>query len=602
MRAGQWRDARVLLEKVCQKDTNDADVLRALATVYGHLGHMDGVVGCCQAVLRLRPRDASTMAMLASALGAQGQYKEAMHYFGAALDVAPDDPVVLNNLGQLQLIGGQWEQAVRTLSKAVGLKTGYIAAHCNLATAFRRLDRDIDAINQYQLVLHINPESYPAAYGLGELFLQQGNLWEAEKHFRLAVRLGPDNIDAWHGLGQVLGFMGRLDEALGICRTILEKKPGDPQTISEQAEYYQRMGDSDRAYGCVSQLQQSENITPVAASVFSRICHRYDACDDALEMCRTQLAMHSQNMGMQQLLSYAAGHLCDRMGDYNKAFEYFRRANELSPAPFDKTAFHEEISRTIEIFSPEKMPGYARSGNVSQRPVFVVGMPRTGTSLVEQILSSHPEVYGAGELNAVNNIVASIDQGAKNGYPAGISSLETEDMDRLAERYHQQLEQLSGSAMRVIDKMPHNFRHLGLISLLFPGAAVIHCTRDPLDTCLSIYFQSFNAAHPYATRLENLGAYYQEYQRLMSHWCQVLDIPVYAFSYERLVSEQEPVTRELLGFCGLGWDARCLEFYRYDRNMATASYDQVRKPLYQQAVCRWKHYEAYLEPLKQALA
>ena len=237
------------------------------------------------------------------------------------------------------------------------------------------------------------------------------------------------------------------------------------------------------------------------------------------------------------------------------------------------------------------------------RPVFIVGMPRSGTSLTEQILASHPEVFGAGELNDINESIAKLPAMIRNNntYPGCIKDLNQEIADKLAQEYLTRLDSFSTEKKRITDKMPHNFVNLGLISLLFPEARIIHCLRDPRDTCLSLYFQDFGWIHPYATRLENLGNYYVQYKRLMKHWTSVLDTPILTIQYEDIISDQEHISRELVNFCGLDWHDDCLQFYASTRTVATASYDQVRQPIYKKSIGRWKNYEKHLDPLTMAL-
>ena len=245
-----------------------------------------------------------------------------------------------------------------------------------------------------------------------------------------------------------------------------------------------------------------------------------------------------------------------------------------------------------------------RSANRSKLPVFIVGMPRSGTSLVEQILASHPQVCGAGELEDAHGMTVTLATmlGGKIAYPACLTSAKRRHLDELAQRYLAKLSKFSRTAMRVTDKMPHNFMALGLIELLFPGAHIIHCKRDPVDTCLSIYGLEFNTNHPYADNLEHLGAYYLEYLRLMEHWKTVLSVPILEVQYEELVADQEGVSRQMVEFCGLPWDVRCLNFHQAERVVTTHSYDQVRRPIYKQSVARWKNYESHLAPLIAALS
>jgi hypothetical protein len=231
-------------------------------------------------------------------------------------------------------------------------------------------------------------------------------------------------------------------------------------------------------------------------------------------------------------------------------------------------------------------------------------MPRSGTTLVEQILASHPAVFGAGELLRVGEIAQRLPSalGSRLDYPLCLADFSQQAADAAAQEYLDYLQSLSGGeATRVTDKMPGNFMHLGLIDLLFPGARIIHCMRDPLDTCLSCYSQNFNG-HEYTHDLSHLGHFYRDYQRIMQHWRGVVRVPVLEVQYEALVEDPEPGSRRLIEFCGLPWDDSCLRFYENKRTVVTASYDQVRRPIYKTSTERWRNYERHIDPLKAALA
>jgi hypothetical protein len=255
------------------------------------------------------------------------------------------------------------------------------------------------------------------------------------------------------------------------------------------------------------------------------------------------------------------------------------------------------------VFDKAFFDEHRPSGIADDTPIFVVGMPRSGTTLVESILAGHPQVHGAGELDDMLLLRQDLAKahGAGKVYPDFLQTISIEILDQFATKHLARLESLSREAARVTDKMPQNFVQLGLIDLLFPGARVIHCMRNPLDTCLSIYFQPFMQHHDYATELRNIGLYYREYLRLMDHWRSVLRIPMLDLRYEDLVENSEEQVRRLLDFCELPWDERCLRHHESGRVARTFSYNQVRKPIYKTSVARWKRYERHLGPLIEAL-
>jgi hypothetical protein len=275
----------------------------------------------------------------------------------------------------------------------------------------------------------------------------------------------------------------------------------------------------------------------------------------------------------------------------------------LKQASFDRKTFEEYINNLTATFTRDFLARIPHAENNNELPVFVVGMPRSGTTLVESILASHPDIYGAGELGYVTEISIKLGKllGNDLAFPASINDMTVDAANSIAGEYISALRVLAGDATRVVDKFPSNFLYLGLIQVLFPAARVIHCRRDPRDTCLSIYFKNFVGAHPYAYNLEDLGFFYTKYQRLMEYWRQTLSIPILEVDYESLVSDQENISRQLVSFCGLKWHDDCLKFHEHERFAATASYDQVRKPIYKTSVNRWKNYEKYIQPLTNAL-
>jgi hypothetical protein len=277
------------------------------------------------------------------------------------------------------------------------------------------------------------------------------------------------------------------------------------------------------------------------------------------------------------------------------------------PDQYNHNRFVQSTSSTIEAYTTEFFARTNLIGSESQRPIFIIGMPRSGTTLVEQILSSHPLVYGGGELETINHIVFNeLLKDVKRddqlpSYSKQLERLDQHGAERLCDLYLAHISELAGDEPRVTDKMPGNFFHLGLIALLFPQARIIHCRRQPFDLCLSCYFQNFVGPHYYAWNLENLGRYYQQYMRLMDHWRATLPIALLEVDYEEIVDDQEGVSRRLIDHCGLPWDEGCLDFHQNQRRVETASKWQVRQPIYRRSVDRWKNYEQFLGPLKQGL-
>lgn len=599
-------EAIQLLTQVCRMDPGDATAWRLLASAHGRAGNFAAAADCAGRAAGLRPGDATAHSILGNALAGLGRHREAFAAYREALRLQPDDPGVLNNLGTALYLAGDLPAAAETLEQLLRLRPDYADAHNNLGNICKALDRVDEAIRHFQQALSLKPDLFEAHLNLGTIFSDRvGHPVAAEEHFREALRLRPGHPEALAGLANMLRFQGRYEEALAILQAILRQQPQNVGALALEADILERQGAFDRAYEHARTLIDSGNArsAPLSVDVLLRLCRRHGCCAEAIELAEQLAEDGALRDTDRQLLHFSLGRLLDRQERFDEAFRHYRCANELNQPPFDPDAYGRYVDELIATYRPAALARLPRGQNADRRPVFIVGMPRSGTSLTEQILVSHPEVHGAGELNDINDLVAGLPaaQSDPRPYPQCLEALTQEVVDRLARRHLDKLTALSDGARYVTDKMPHNFMNLGLIALLFPGARIIHCVRDARDTCLSIYFQNFGWLHPYGSDLTRLGRYYRDYQRLMAHWESTLDLPMLTMHYEALVADQEGVTRALLDFCNLEWDDRCLRFHESERGVATASYDQVRQAMYTRSRERWRNYEPHITPLIHAL-
>ena len=570
--ANHLPEARELLRQVCQLDRLDADAWFTLGLVNAHMGLMRDVIACCQEVIAIRPDFAEAHFNLAKAFQEIGLLQEAEQGYRRALNIKPQWPEALNNLGNVIQELGNLEEAKSSYTQALTLRTDYVEALVNL----------------------------------GNVLKLQGRAAEAAHNYRRVLELNPTHVAAYKALGGALVMLGQLDDALDCYRKIAQIDPADIDVIAAEAVILERRGLIDEAYAKLKPFIDNGAANLEIANAFALLCDRLGRCDEAILLLEKSLAKESAAVSWQKRIvaHFNLGRLYDLKSDYDRAFLNYKTGNDLKPHRFDGERFIRFVDDLIDTFNGDFLRSAPRATHGSQRPVFIVGMPRSGTSLVEQILSSHPQVFGGGELEDIKNISLGVSDtlGSSLPYPQCVSGLTESACNQLAQAYLHGLEQLSPDARYVTDKMPQNFLGLGLISLLFPEARVIHCMRGPLDTCLSCYFHDFGGFNPFIYRLENLSLYYRQYQRLMHHWQKVLSLPILNVSYEAVVEDQVGMTRKILDFCGLEWDERCLRFYENDRIVYTSSYNQVRKPMYKDSVGRWRHYEIYLEPLKKTLS
>jgi tetratricopeptide (TPR) repeat protein len=578
---------------------------------------------------RLLPNDAGAHNNLANALGRLGRLDDAVAHYRRALRQSPDFAEAHNNLGHALLDLGQFDEAAASCRRAAELKPGLAEAHDNLGSAHLALGRPDDALASYRRALEIEPEFAEAHSNLGNVWLELGGIDEALASYRRALAIDPNLAEAHNNLGNGLRTLGKLEEAaasygraleinpkfaeahcnLGVtlrlqgntadaqssCRRALEINPRSAAALVALADSSADTGQFAQAEELFKRAIAAQPDSPEAWAGLART-RKMTVADVAWLAQAHRIAAKGLPPRREICLRHAIGKYFDDVQDFEQAFANFRRANELTSL---RRAKHDrgQLTRTVEVIMRSWDRNRVRQrtdANESERPVFIVGMLRSGTSLVEQILASHHAVFGAGELTFWSAAWAA------HAASPGNAEMSDSLLCKLADDYLRSLRKLSEGALRVVDKMPTNFPFLGLIHAALPQARIIHMRRNPLDTCLSIYMQQFETAVSYANDLDDLAHYYTEYLRLMDHWRStlpatvILDVP-----YEGLVSDQEAWTRRMLEFIGLPWDPRCLEFHRTERTVLTASQWQVRQKLDASSVGRWRHYEKFLGALSK---
>jgi tetratricopeptide (TPR) repeat protein len=589
------------------------------------------------ASVRYCPDDPVAHLNLGNALGRLGRLEEALGCYAKALAIRPDFAEAHNNSSAVQYELGQFNDAVRSCRRALDANPGYAEAHQNLGKALARQGHFVESAESCRQALDINPDFAEAHNTLGSALLQLARWDEAVACFRRALAIDPGFAEAHVNLANALRSVGRLDDAVAGYRRALEISPDFAAAHTElgTAMRLQRRTDEcelscQRALALepgstapllvLAELRADTGQFIEAEELFKRVVamqpgsvegwaglsrlRRMTPADGAWLEAAQCLAQQGLPPPREMLLSYAIGKYFDDLRDFENAFHYYRRANLLAKqcGPLhDRTQLTRSVDLIIHSHDAGWIGGKSRPANGSRRPVFIVGMPRSGTTLAEQILASHPSVFGAGELTYWGAWSAPLISGA-TAAGALASGVSDATLAELAAGYLSLLRRLSPDAQRVVDKFPANFLFLGFIHAALPHARIIHLQRNPIDTCLSIYFQHFEAANTYANDLEDLAHYYREYRRLMHHWRNVLpsgtllDVP-----YEGLVADLPRWSREMLNFIDLPWNARCLDFHRNRRTVVTASRWQVRQKIDNSSVGRWRHYEQFLGPLKALL-
>lgn len=448
------------------------------------------------------------------------------------------------------------------------------------------------------------PGSAEYHYRQGVSLCAAGDSGAGGEHLRRALELAPQSAAVHEALGQWYFEAADLGKALLHSETALRLAPNAPGVVASRAVVLEGAGRVEEAWRAIEPLVRGGSPDPRVGLVYARVAPVVSREAEALAYLQARLSASDLNELQKAPLRFAAANLLDRAGRFDEAFEQARLAKLATRRPFDAVLHSRLIDHQIAYFTREKLRALPRAAHTSRRPVFVLGMPRSGTSLVEQVLASHPQVFGAGELPTLSRVATTAEAAPwarGEAYPDYLDLISAPIASEMAEQYLTHVRALNAAAPFVTDKMPMNFLFLGLVQVLLPECRVVHCVRDPRDTCLSCFMTYFANGHEFSHDLTHLGHYYQDYERLMAHWRAVLDLPVLDLSYEDLVADLEGQSRRMLEFVGLPWDERCLQFHQTKRAVPTASSAQVRRPLYSSSVGRWKHYERHLGPLIQAL-
>jgi tetratricopeptide (TPR) repeat protein len=592
--AGRPTEALAHYRQALELQPGLAEVHNTMGTVLLQLRQIDNAVASYRRALQINPDLAEAHSNLGNALRRLGQAEEALVSYRRALQIRPDFADAHNNLGNALLQLGRPDEALECYRRTLELNPNFADAHSNLGNALRDLGRLHEALASYRRALEINPDLAEAHNNLGNVLLDLMQLDEAAASYRRALALKADYAHAHTALAMVLRQQARAVEAEASCRRALDIEPRSAQALAFLGELCADKGQFAEAQDL---FKSALAVDPRLTSAWAGIArYRKMGPGDASWLEATQRLLAERLPVRHEInLRYAVGKYFDDLKDYEQAFDSYRRANDLAKQ-YGVRHDPQQLTRLVDGITRSYDGEWLRRSRFqairSQRPVFIVGMPRSGTTLAEQILASHPAVFGAGELPFWNDAAA----GYAAAAPSGLQTADT--ISALAQDYLKQLADLSAEALRVVDKMPTNYANLGLVHAALPDARFIHMRRHPIDTCLSIYFQNFSISHAYANDLEDLAHYYTEYSRVMAHWHATLaPDAILDISYEELVSDPQTWSRTLVEFIGLPWDPRCLDFHQTDRTVITPSKWQVRQKISRSSVGRWRHYEQFVGPL-----
>ena len=503
----------------------------------------------------------------------QGKFQDALNIYSRLLTLTSDKPEYLYNCGVAALGLGDNQRAVECLCRVVQLMPRHAVAWSDLCLAQVRDGSNPEAaVASGRQAVSLKPESAAAHYNLALALQVWRDLNAALQHFLEADSLLPGHLNIDFDLGNVYIGLGETAKAAERFRSVISRFPREVGAYVNLTRITRYESPDHRDARQLRQFLGEDWLTPD---------QRASAC-------------------------FALGKIYQDCEQYDQAFEYYLQGNRIRDEmfAFDPEVFTASIESIKRYYTRKLITEKSSYGMKTNTPVFIVGTPRSGTTLVDQIISSHTDVYGAGELNWVFMAVNALPgfMASRDGYPACVGQLTQEHCSYLASKYMDYISRLSGSESRVTDKMPGNFLHVGLIHILFLDARIIHCSREPLDACVSMFTNNFTNGVVYSYNLKKLGCYYRAYLSLMEHWRVVLsDHAIIEVGYEELVKDHEKTSRRLIASLGLDWHGDCLKFYQHKRCVLTTSDLQVRKPVYRSSVGRWRHYARHLGPLREAL-
>lgn len=488
----------------------------------------------------------------------------------------------------------EYTAAVQRLREVLAIDPRHAFAHNRLGAALVNLGRYPEAEQEFRRAIELEPGFAKPHFNLGIVLFWRGDFASAEAAYLRAVELDPQNVEALVSLGVTLGTAGRLVDARACFERALHLQPENVSALCSLGWLASVEGRFEEAEIL---FRRAVVIDPRRSAAWAPIAdlRRMTPADrDWLEGV-TRLVQAGVPPLEEASLQFALGKYFDDIGEFNEAFTHYQRGNELHgqlAAPYDRAGRAVFVDDTIRAYTQQRLGHPVRGASDSRRPVFVVGMMRSGTSLVEQIVASHPQVTGAGELDFWPSVARKYEHRLRRDIPDSALARE------FADSYLRILGLRSPDALRVIDKSNFNADYLGLIHLVFPNARLVYVRRDPIDTCLSCYFAQFASTLNFTADLTDLAHYYREHHRLMTHWRSALPAgTLLEVPYEGLVADQEAWSRSIIEFIGLEWDPRCLEFHQTKRAVLTASNWQVRQPVYSRSVRRWRNYEPHLGPL-----
>jgi tetratricopeptide (TPR) repeat protein len=603
--SGRLQAAEQIYRQILAVAPEQPDALHLLGVIAHQAGSHELAVEHIERAIRWDGTKVAFHNNLGAAYRALGKAAEAIACYRRALELNPKLAETYNNLGNALKNQGNSHEAVACWRRAVELKPDYAEPHSNLGNALMDQGSTHEAVACYRRALELKPNLAETYSNLGNALKNLGNSHEAVACYRRALELKPDMAEMHNNLGDALKDQGGLHEAVACYCQALKLKPDDAEAHTSLGSALEELGDLHGAKSCFQTALRHDARCAFAYHRLAGILAG-NLPEEDLAAQRRLLEDVELTDTQRLLLHFGLAQVLDARGEYAEAAAHLERANALRLSElckrgpvYDPKEFGLYVTQTIKVFAMDYFERVRGFGLASEVPVFVVGLPRSGTTLVEQILASHSNVFGAGEIKLTHDILVAIGAQSADSLEV-LRQLDSHTAGRLASQYLEKLRALCPAALRIVDKLPDNYLCLGLLASLFPRAKLIHCRRDLRDVAVSCWMTHFHDVR-WANNQQHIASRFHEYQRMMGHWRKVLPVPMLEVDYEEMVADLEGMARRLVSWCGLEWEPSCLEFHRATRPVRTASVVQVRQPVFNTSVGRWKHYEQALASMFAAI-
>ena len=524
---------------------------------------------------------------------------QALIYFKKAKAININSYDVWCAIGRLYMQMNSLDDAAVALQKATEISPENYMAHGQLGVVLYSLQRQEEAIACYKKVITLQPNSVTVYANLAIAYIDLGLRDKAILCCKNAIKIKPEFATAHILLAASYSALGLYEKALNSYNNALLLERESLDALAGKADSLIKLGRKKEAHDIVYKKIEMDCTEPSIVTAYAATCTSDNCRKKAVGYLEHSLKMLNYTQMQKLQLHFSAGNLYDRLGQYDLAFKHYLSGNNLAKRNYSIDSDNHLFDNLMSTFTRCNMKKLPRAQQHDLVPVFIIGMPRSGTSLVEKILGSHSKIYPAGELSDIPKIAEQISMEClgNSNFSNGLLDIDENLMNQLSHQYLKKLSDISSSSNLVTDKLPHNFLFLGLIELLWPNAKIIHCKRAPLDTCLSNYFQYFSGPLDYPYDLKSLAMHYNHYQRIMDHWKETTNLPMLEVTYEELVCKQEVIMNRLLSFLDLSWEDSCIKFDESEQVTRTASYDQVREPIYSRSIGRWRHYEKHIGEL-----